>query len=430
MGEQPAEYVELKITTDTIVRAHWAFNKKRLVPWWCQSIAAGVPLIVYGIRDYDGHVRCIQEVKTEEIPDRVGLENLDRDKYLLFLSDMLSWIKNDVCRNEDDVYIISWDPKAHGMDVAVKANLLPGDTENSFLRDWYVREIEDYFSRRGKDREEILRDHAYGTRDSVEKPLPRFQTAGYDKPVAHAYSETKCYVKGTTKKKEDLQKGRKEVREDHMKDRFEESWLGIKQPEILSTDPREHYSDKWTLSTNETYSRDYEEPRDREKGLHYQESWDSRYDGECRRSMLEVADAESYSQLESFKHKEQRRPEYTRLREKRREEVRRTSSSATERTDNLLKRNSRSHHQSPPYPSRRRAAKDDETHRYAGQRRTGHDALQGRERRGPIPDHSRPRRSRNESHCPAPARDERTSDSRTKGVNSYANYNARRSRRR
>lgn len=428
MGKQPAEYVELKITTDTIVRAHWAFNKKRLVPWWCQSIAAGVPLIVYGIRDYDGHVRCIQEVKTEEIPDRVGLENLDRDKYLLFLSDMLSWIKNDVCRKEDDVYIISWDPNAHGMDVTVTADLAPRDTENSFLRDWYVREMEDYFFRRVKDRKEILKDRAYGTRNSVEQPLPRFQTAGYDTPVA--CSETKGHVKGTTAMKEVLQKGRRKVKVDHMKNRFEESWLGTKQPEILSTDPREHYSDKWTLSTNETYRRDYEEPRDREKGLHYQESWDSRYDFESRQSMLEKADAESYSQLRSFKHEEQKRPEYTRLQEKRRDEVRRTSFSATERSNNLLKRNCRSHHQSSPYPSRSRSAKDDETHRYAGQRRTGDDVLEGRERRGRMPDHSLPWRSRNESYCPASPRDERTSVSRTKRVTSYANYNARGSCRR
>ena len=307
------------------------------------------------------------------------------------------------------------------MDVAVTADLVPRDTENSFLRDWYVREMEDYFFRRVKDREEILKDRACGSRNSVEQPLPRFQTASYDTPVA--CSETKGHVKGTTSMKDVLQKGRKKVKVDHMENRFEESWLGTKQPAILFTDPREHYSDKWTLSTNETYRRDYEESRD-------QESRDSRYDFESRRSMLEVADAESYSQLGSFKHEEQKRPEYTRLREKRRDEVRRTSFSATERSNNLFKRNSRSHHQSSPYPSRSRSAKDDETHRYARQRRTGHDVLEGRERRGRIPDHPLPRRSRNESYCLASPRDDRTSDSRTKGVKSYANYNARGSCRR
>ena len=107
-------------------------------------MVAGTPLIVYGARDNDGHVKSIRAVRTDEIPGIVGLENLDKDKYLWVLSELLSWIKNTVCREDHKVYAIQWDPEAREMDVT--ARVLPGDDSNKFLNDWYVSEMEAYYA--------------------------------------------------------------------------------------------------------------------------------------------------------------------------------------------------------------------------------------------------------------------------------------------
>ena len=143
-NDQLPEYVELKVATETIVHAHWAFKQKRLVPWWCQSVVAGTPLIVYGARDNNGHVKSIRTVRTNDIPGIVGVENLDKDKYLSVLSEVLSWIENTVCREDHKVYAIQWDPEAKEMDVT--ARVLPCDESNKFLRDWYVSEMEAYYA--------------------------------------------------------------------------------------------------------------------------------------------------------------------------------------------------------------------------------------------------------------------------------------------
>ena len=144
--------MELKVTTETLVRAPWAFERKRLVPWWCQSIISGTPLIVYGIRDYDGHVTSIEHARTDDIPDRVGRENLDPEKYLMLLSDILTWIKGIVCvEDATSVYSFQWDPDAPGR--GVTANALLRDAGNTFLPEWYVREMEDYFPLAGEQRQ-------------------------------------------------------------------------------------------------------------------------------------------------------------------------------------------------------------------------------------------------------------------------------------
>ena len=143
-NDQQPEYVELKVATERISQSDQVFKRKKLVPWWCQSVVAGTPLIVYGARDNDGHVKSIRAVRTDEIPGIVGLENLDKDKYLWVLSELLSWIKNTVCREDHKVYAIQWDPEAREMDVT--ARVLPGDDSNKFLNDWYVSEMEAYYA--------------------------------------------------------------------------------------------------------------------------------------------------------------------------------------------------------------------------------------------------------------------------------------------
>lgn len=60
--------------------------------------------IVYGIRDYNGYVISIEYVKIDDIFDWVGWENFDLEKYLMFLSDILIWIK-DIVFVEDIVLV-------------------------------------------------------------------------------------------------------------------------------------------------------------------------------------------------------------------------------------------------------------------------------------------------------------------------------------
>lgn len=191
---QIPDYVELKVATETIVRAPWAFKRKRLVPWWCQSIVSGTPLIVYGIRDYDGHVKRIRQVRTDEIPDHVGHENLDKERCLLFLSDVLSWMK-DIVLEEDvtEVYAFQWDPNTPANSVTV--NVLR-DAEGGFLPDWYFNEMEDYFAslnhqRRSKGQKRKMEDGRQdldrngGIKDmrkQLEESWPRSADSGKSKP--------------------------------------------------------------------------------------------------------------------------------------------------------------------------------------------------------------------------------------------------------
>ena len=104
---------------------------------------------MYGIRDYDGHVTSIEHARTDDIPDRVGRENLDPEKYFMLLSDILTWIKGIVCVEDTaSVYSFQWDPNAPGR--GVTANALMRDAGNTFLPEWYVREMEDYFTLAGE----------------------------------------------------------------------------------------------------------------------------------------------------------------------------------------------------------------------------------------------------------------------------------------
>jgi len=183
-----SNYVELKVTTETIVRAPWAFERKRLVPWWCQSIISGTPLIVYGIRDYDGHVTSIDHVRTDDIPDRVGRENLDPEKYLLFLSDILTWIKSIVCLEDvTSVYAFQWDPNAPGR--GVTANALLRDAGNTFLHEWYVREMEDYFALAGEQRQRKGVERAM--EDEKQRKGEKIKMKGIRKRMEESWPRTK-----------------------------------------------------------------------------------------------------------------------------------------------------------------------------------------------------------------------------------------------
>lgn len=244
--------MELKVTTETIVRAPWAFERKRLVPWWCQSIISGTPLIVYGVRDYDGHVRSIDHVRTDEIPDRVGRENLDPEKYLMFLSDILTWIKYIVCVEDyTSVYAFQWDPNAPGR--GVTANALLRDAGNTFLPEWYVREMEDYFTLAGEQRQR----------------------------------------KGVKRGMEDEKRNGQKIKMKGLRKRMEESWPRTSSSREANT----------RVENPHTRGQDVRCARSRSPGSHNPSDR-----GRRKPDIRDLADEERYSRKESFRRREYPRP--------------------------------------------------------------------------------------------------------------------------
>lgn len=261
-GDQGSEYVELKVTTETIIHAEWAFKQRRLVPWWCQSIVSGTPLIVYGVRDYDGHVRNIDGIRTEEIPKYVGQENLDKDKYLFVLSEMLSWIKNDVCVVDHQVYTIQWNPNAK--ELGITANLSHGNDSNKFLRDWYVTDMEDYYA---------------SSRAQVQRNSTDYEPRGYINPVDRSSPSPSAGFREDSFSKSDRKGRAKETRKEDRKiervrEGLKESWPR-RNEKVAQTfeDPRSHYENRaneaidWT--TDEPYMGDRKMMNSGERGDRY-----------------------------------------------------------------------------------------------------------------------------------------------------------------
>lgn len=244
--------MELKVTTETIVRAPWAFERKRLVPWWCQSIISGTPLIVYGIRDYDGHVSSIDHVRTDEIPDRVGRENLDPEKYLMFLSDILTWIKYIVCVEDcTSVYAFQWDPNTPGR--GVTANALLRDPGNTFLPEWYVSEMEDYFTLAVEERQR----------------------------------------KGVKRGMEDEKRNGQKIKMKGLSKRMEESWPRTSSSREPNT----------RVENQHTRGQDVRCARSRSPGSHNPSGR-----GRTKPDIRDLADEERYSRKESLRRREYPRP--------------------------------------------------------------------------------------------------------------------------
>ena len=435
--------MELKVTTETIVRASWAFNQKRLVPWWCQSIVAGTPLIVYGIRDYYGRVKGIQGVRTDEIPDRVGSENLDKDKYLLFLSEMLSWIKNSVFTEDDGtIFLIQWDPNAPGM--GVTANVLPRDADNAFLRDWYVSEMEDYFARCKQQEKRACIPQS-----------PHLPITGLER---RAIIESDWIEKGEAIEIKEVQREDKEIKMERLNKRFEESWPRTITPIKQSVDRRFHqknreesrnwnpnidqrYTDRrfcqknreesrdWNRNIDERYIGDHKKPCARERETKYRQSrsLSSGFDDEDQaRTALKTADPGCCSKGESFDSGEYEK-EYLNSRGKDRQETRQASPEVASDRFDRNQQNSRFRHPSSPSSQRNRMYPVDERRRYA--RGGQQDQVQLRARAWSERKAEDSRQSKISKRSFSPSRDERTfSDSRAKRIRRDAEYDVQRRR--
>ena len=415
--------MELKVTTETIVRAYWAFNQKRLVPWWCQSVVAGTPFIVYGIRDYNGYVKTIQGIRTDEIPDRVGLENLDKDKYLLFLSDMLSWIKNTVCAEEDGtVCMIEWDPNTQG--TGVTAKVLPRDEDNAFLRDWYVNEMEDYYA----EQQRSSQNHVPRAPIPHDRRSPCLATTGHEK---RRLLEPDWIGKEETEEVEETQRDWQEMKMDLMNRRLEESWPRATTSVFQSVDDlrfqQESLSEEssdWTTRTpnaQERSMRGLEMPRSREKGAQYRQS---RSSGFCD-SDYERTTPRRWSKSEAVERGERKR-EFSKPRKEDRDRKRRISQLAEDEKFDRDQQTSKFRSSLSPFSRGNRRKTFDGT-RTGG--RKGQDQLRMRNRAqsGRKAEGSRPWRSRAES----PSCDERLSSNEgVKRVKRDEEYYGRRPRHR
>lgn len=351
--------MELKVTTETIVRAEWAFKQKRLIPWWCQSVVAGTPLIVYGIRDYDGHVKSIEGIRTDEIPDYVGLANLDKDKCLMYLSDILSWIKKDVCVEEKGFeYLIQWDPNTPGV---VTATVLPCGADNTLLRDWYVSEMEDHYA---------------GVRQQQRSQPPRAST-----PQAQRSS----FLPNTSHKKcgplsetdwiriEETNEGKEhEIKMERMNRRLDESWPRETTPEVQPVETSRLHHDsrtdesclnaeaEWNMHAHKNLARS------REGGAQYRQS---RSSFDQKRKPLKSVDRSGWSRGDALKRKE-RTKQYLRPWQEDRQRKRRISPSTSDGRTKDDERSSRSRPSAYSHGSRRDAL--DDTRTRIGHKGRGH----------------------------------------------------------
>ena len=429
-GEQHSEYVELKVTTETIVRAHWAFNQKRLVPWWCQSVVAGTPLIVYGTRDYYGHVKTIQGIRTDEIPDRVGLENLDKDKYLLLLSDMLSWIKNTVCVEEDGtVYMIEWDPNSQG--TGVTAKVLPRDLDNAFLRDWYINEMEDYYARSRREQQRSSANQVPRASIPRDRRSPCLATTGHEK---RRLLEPDWNRKEETEEMGETQR-EQEMKMDLMNRRFEESWprttsvfQSVDDLRFQKESLAEESSD-WIFrkaNTGERNMSDLEMPRSKERGAQYQQSRSSGfYEADYERTTLSTDDPRSWSKSDAVERGERKR-ECSKPRKEDRDRKRRVSSSAEDEKFDRDQQISRFHGPKSPYSRGNRRKAFDQT-RTGTRKEQDQPRVRSRAQSGRKAEGSRPWRSRAIS---PPCDELLSSNTRTKRVKRDDEYNGRRPRHR
>ncbi|WAR21026.1 DXO-like protein [Mya arenaria] len=115
-GSKGDHYVEFKTTSYSALQ-RGKFKRFKLLKWWTQSVLAGVPEIVCGIRDA-GIVSKLQTYKTQDIPRIAGL---------------LTFIKSNVTEdNPRLVHLLEFS----GSDAT--CTRLPLDSEYAFLHRWYT----------------------------------------------------------------------------------------------------------------------------------------------------------------------------------------------------------------------------------------------------------------------------------------------------
>ncbi|KAI9308347.1 RAI1 like PD-XK nuclease-domain-containing protein [Cunninghamella echinulata] len=104
-------YIELK--TSRILenpKQIKSFERFKLLKFWAQSFLVGVPKIIVGFRNDDGHIKKIQEFKTLEIPRLVRNQGYwDPSVCLNFADQVLNWLQKNIIDNDPTItYSIKW----------------------------------------------------------------------------------------------------------------------------------------------------------------------------------------------------------------------------------------------------------------------------------------------------------------------------------
>ncbi|KAI8342809.1 RAI1 like PD-XK nuclease-domain-containing protein [Chlamydoabsidia padenii] len=105
-------YIELK--TSRLVendRVRRSYERFKLLKFWAQSFLIGVPRVIVGFRDDDGHIKQVDELRTLDIPRQVrgNPGAWDPSVCLCFADKVLDWIADHVVANDPTItYSIKW----------------------------------------------------------------------------------------------------------------------------------------------------------------------------------------------------------------------------------------------------------------------------------------------------------------------------------
>ncbi|KAJ7382164.1 hypothetical protein OS493_036716 [Desmophyllum pertusum] len=210
-----------------------------------------------------------------------GEKILMKKNYMLFLSDMLSWIKNIVCVEDVAVvYAFQWDSNTPSRGVTATALR----DVNSFLPEWYVNEMEDYFARvwRQQRRKEEKREMAEvkqrefeelkmkGVRRRIEESWPR-TTSSYEPNMRDERSyaiDQGCYSRRESFQNADYKReySKSDVRRPSASSLLAEEWFDRDQTSTRvhrqQSPPYSHGSRREKTDKTSRYERRYHEDQD------------------------------------------------------------------------------------------------------------------------------------------------------------------------
>ncbi|XP_052773428.1 decapping and exoribonuclease protein-like [Mya arenaria] len=134
-GSMGEHYVEFKTTSHSSLQ-RGSFKRFKLLKWWTQSVLAGVPEIVCGLRDDAGTVTKLQTYKTQQLPTMAGdiPDPWKPNVCFNFLDQLLTYIKSNVTiDNPRLVHILEFSGGE------VTCTQFPLDSKYAFLHKWYIQ---------------------------------------------------------------------------------------------------------------------------------------------------------------------------------------------------------------------------------------------------------------------------------------------------
>lgn len=131
-------FVELKtskeLNTDRDLRSLYRF---KLMKWWSQSYLVGIPRVVAGFRDMDGHVHTLKTYHVNEMP-HMAQDHWQDNIMLNFLNQFLSFVKKNV-QKDDPRTVYKFERQKQGGDIY--CTYLGQDPAWTFLPKWYYEKI-------------------------------------------------------------------------------------------------------------------------------------------------------------------------------------------------------------------------------------------------------------------------------------------------